>query len=39
MESAVRLAVDTIFAVLVRTQDAGSAEMRLVPLPTREPDA
>jgi pyridoxine kinase len=39
MESAVRLAVDTIFAVLVRTQDAGSAEIRLVPLPTRGPDA
>lgn len=39
IESAVRLAVDTIFAVLVRTQDAGSAEMRLVPLPTRGPDA
>lgn len=34
METAVRLAVDTIFAVLVRTQEAGSAEMRLVPLPT-----
>jgi pyridoxine kinase len=39
IESAVRLAVDTIFAVLVRTQDAGSAEMRLVPLPTRGPGA
>ena len=34
MEAAVRLAVETIFAVLVRTQDAGTAEMRLVPLPT-----
>lgn len=34
--SAVRLAVDTIFAVLARTQQAGSAEMRLVPLPTGE---
>ncbi|BBO12886.1 MULTISPECIES: pyridoxal kinase [Bradyrhizobium] len=33
-EVAVRLAVETIFAVLVRTQDAGTAEMRLVPLPT-----
>ncbi len=33
-EAAVRLAVETIFAVLVRTQEAGSAEMRLVPLPT-----
>jgi pyridoxine kinase len=32
-EAAVRLAVATIFAVLVRTQQAGSAEMRLVPLP------
>ncbi|APO53700.1 pyridoxal kinase [Bradyrhizobium diazoefficiens] len=37
MEAAVRLAVETIFAVLVRTQEAGSAEMRLVPLPTRTP--
>ena len=34
IEAAVRLAVETIFAVLVRTQQAGSAEMRLVPLPT-----
>ncbi|WP_426609138.1 pyridoxal kinase [Bradyrhizobium sp. McL0616] len=34
IEAAVRLAVETIFAVLVRTQEAGSAEMRLVPLPT-----
>ncbi|MCK1744660.1 pyridoxal kinase [Bradyrhizobium sp. 139] len=33
MEAAVRLAVETVFAVLVRTQEAGSAEMRLVPLP------
>ncbi|MCK1420848.1 pyridoxal kinase [Bradyrhizobium sp. 180] len=33
-EVAVRLAVETIFAVLVRTQEAGTAEMRLVPLPT-----
>jgi pyridoxine kinase len=33
VEAAVRLAVETIFAVLVRTQQAGSAEMRLVPLP------
>ncbi|MDA9469690.1 pyridoxal kinase [Bradyrhizobium sp. CCBAU 53415] len=32
-EAAVRLAVETVFAVLVRTQEAGSAEMRLVPLP------
>lgn len=39
VEAAVRLAVETIFAVLVRTQKAGTAEMRLVPLPTpaREP--
>ncbi|UWU89027.1 pyridoxal kinase [Bradyrhizobium sp. CB1015] len=36
MDSAVRRAVDTVFAVLVRTQDAGSAEMQLVPLPTAE---
>ena len=34
IEAAVRLAVETIFAVLVRTQAAGSEEMRLVPLPT-----
>jgi pyridoxine kinase len=34
IEAALRLAVETIFAVLVRTQEAGSAEMRLVPLPT-----
>jgi pyridoxine kinase len=34
MEAAVRLAVETVFAVLVRTQEAGTAEMRLVPLPT-----
>ncbi|WP_439375202.1 pyridoxal kinase [Bradyrhizobium sp. DASA03120] len=34
MEAAVRLAVETLFAVLVRTQEAGTAEMRLVPLPT-----
>jgi len=34
IEAAVRLAVDTIFAVLVRTQQTGSAEMSLVPLPT-----
>ncbi len=27
------VAVETIFAVLVRTQEAGTAEMRLVPLP------
>jgi pyridoxine kinase len=33
IEAAVRLAVETVFAVLVRTQHAGSAEMRLVPLP------
>jgi pyridoxine kinase len=33
-EAAVRLAVETIYAVLVRTQEAGTAEMRLVPLPT-----
>lgn len=33
IEAAVRLAVETIFAVLVRTQAAGSAEMSLVPLP------
>lgn len=36
MELAVRRAVDTVFAVLVRTQEAGSAEMQLVPLPTAE---
>lgn len=35
IEAAVRLAVETIFAVLVRTQEAGTAEMRLVPLPAR----
>lgn len=35
IEGAVRLAVETIFAVLVRTQEAGTAEMRLVPLPVR----
>jgi pyridoxine kinase len=34
IEAAVRLAVETVFAVLLRTQEAGSAEMRLVPLPT-----
>ncbi|MCP3382797.1 pyridoxal kinase [Bradyrhizobium sp. CCGUVB4N] len=33
IEAAVRLAVETIFAVLVRTEQAGSVEMRLVPLP------
>ena len=33
VEAAVRIAVETIFAVLVRTQQAGSTEMRLVPLP------
>jgi len=37
MEAAVRLAVETVFAVLVRTQDAGTAEMRLVPMPGRQP--
>ena len=37
IEAAVRLAVETIFAVLVRTQDAGTAEMRLVPLPIQQP--
>jgi pyridoxine kinase len=36
IEAAVRLAVETIFAVLVRTQEAGSAEMCLVPLPAPE---
>ncbi|WBL82109.1 pyridoxal kinase [Bradyrhizobium xenonodulans] len=36
MEAAVRLAVETIFAVLVRTQEAATAEMRLVPLPGRK---
>ncbi len=36
-ERAVQLAVETIFAVLVRTQEAGTAEMRLVPLPDRKP--
>lgn len=36
MEAAVRLAVETIFAVLVRTQEAGTVEMRLVPLPGRK---
>lgn len=35
IEAAVRLGVETIFAVLVRTQEAGTAEMRLVPLPVR----
>ena len=35
-EVAVQLAVETVFAVLVRTAQAGSAEMRLVPLPRRE---
>ncbi|MEK9280202.1 MULTISPECIES: pyridoxal kinase [unclassified Bradyrhizobium] len=39
VEKAVRLAVQTVFAVLVRTQQEGSAEMRLVPLPTTPPDA
>lgn len=39
MEAAVRLAVDTTFAVLVRTQEAGTAEMCLVPLPASEGDA
>jgi pyridoxine kinase len=34
IEAAVRLSVETVFAVLVRTQEAGSTEMRLVPLPT-----
>jgi pyridoxine kinase len=34
IEAAVRLAVETVFAVLVRTQEAGSTEMRLVPLPS-----
>ncbi|SFI54022.1 pyridoxal kinase [Bradyrhizobium sp. Gha] len=37
IEASVRLAVETIFAVLVRTQQSGSAEMRLVPLPTSGP--
>jgi len=37
MEAAVRFAVETIFAVLVRTQEAGAAEMRLVPLPGSKP--
>jgi pyridoxine kinase len=32
-EAALRLAVETIFAVLARTQEAGATEMRLVPLP------
>lgn len=36
IEAAVRLVVETIFAVLVRTQEAGTAEMRLVPLPVRD---
>lgn len=36
MEAAVRLAVETIFAVLVRTQEARTVEMRLVPLPRRK---
>lgn len=36
VEAAVGLAVETVFAVLVRTQEAGTAEMRLVPLPTSE---
>ena len=33
VEAAVRLAVDAVFAVLIRTQKAGSEEMRLIPLP------
>lgn len=33
VEAAVKLAVETIFAVLLRTEQAGSAEMCLVPLP------
>lgn len=33
IEAAVTLAVETTFAVLVRTQQAGSAEMQLVPSP------
>jgi pyridoxine kinase len=32
-EAAVRLAVETIFAVLIRTQESDATEMRLVPLP------
>ncbi|MFT4117120.1 pyridoxal kinase [Bradyrhizobium sp.] len=39
IEAAVRLAVETIFAVLVRTQQAGSDEMRLVPLPAPDHSA
>ncbi|OAF16543.1 pyridoxal kinase [Bradyrhizobium neotropicale] len=39
LESAVRLAVETVFAVLQRTQEQGSAEMRLVPLPMSGPRA
>jgi pyridoxine kinase len=35
-ETAVRLAVETIFAVLIRTQGADATEMRLVPLPVSE---
>ena len=41
IEGAVRLAVKTVFSVLVRTQAAGTTEMRLVPLPalgTQDPD-
>jgi pyridoxine kinase len=37
IEAAVQLAVGTVFAVLVRTQAAGTAEMRLVPLPADKP--
>jgi pyridoxine kinase len=32
-----RLAVETVFAVLVRHAGGGTAEMRLVTLPTRKP--
>lgn len=39
MEAAASLAVETIFAVLVRTQEAGTAEMRLVPLPGSQGNA
>jgi pyridoxine kinase len=37
VEAALRVAVDIVFAVLTRTQDAGSEEMALVPLPLIDP--
>jgi pyridoxine kinase len=38
-ETAVRMAVETVFAVLVRTEREGAAELRLVPLPASRPGA